>query len=496
LIKKLIITILGFIFFINVQAQRAQVEFRADSTQMDVRIGRGAYRLKGNVVFTHEGAKMYCDSAYFYRNTNSLDAFNNIHINQADSVHLYGDIMHYDGNSRLARIQRNVRLEGNNTKLTTTELDFDLGQNVGYYTRNAEIVSGENHMSSIRGYYYVKDETYYFRDSVVIINPDYIINSDTLKYNTSTNVAWFLGPTEITSDTGYIYCESGWYNTKANTSFLKDNALVRNENQTITADSMYYERETGYGEAFSDIMLEDASQNVILKGNHAFIRQKENYALLTDSAIFIYITDSDSIYAHADTLLATTDENDQRHLYAYYGVRFFKSDLQGKCDSLYYSTADSILKMYNDPVLWSGRNQLTAAFIEVRTKNREINQLYLDSIAFIINMSDTSKYNQIKGRTMTGYFRDSDLYRLDVNGNGQTVYYVKDENGYTGVNLAESSDITIMFSGNEVDRINFKVKPNAVLYPLDLAPEEELLLDDFVWYESQRPVSKNDIFRK
>jgi len=481
---------------VPLSGQHRQVDFKADSVQMNVLIGNGAYRLKGNVVFSHEGARMYCDSAYFYPKSNSLDAFNNIHVNQADSVHLYGDLMHYDGNSRLARIRNNVRLEGSNTELVTSEIDFDMGLSTGYYTSHADIVSGENKMSSRSGYYYVNDESYLFRDSVIIINPDYTIYSDTVRYETVSSIARFLGPTEIISDTGYIYCESGWYNTKTNISMLKDKALVRSESSTMTADSIYFERESGYGEAYSSIQIIDTSQNVILYGNHAFFNQKDDYALLTDSALFIYITDTDSIYAHADTLRTITGENKERHLYAYYGVKFFKSDLQGKCDSLYYSSADSIIRLYREPVLWSGENQLTANFIEVRTKNRQVNELYLDSIALIVNRADSVKYNQIKGKTMTGYFRDNDLYRLDVNGNGQTVYYAMDNDEYIGVNIAESSDLTIIFVDDEVDEIRFLVKPNAILYPLELAPPEELMLEDFAWHESQRPMNKNDIFKK
>lgn len=463
---------------------------------MNVRIGSGAYRLKGNVVFTHEGARMYCDSAYFYPKTNSLDAFNNIHVNQADSVHLYGELMHYDGNTRLARIRRDVRLEGSNTTLSTTEIDFDLGGNVGYYVNHADILSGENKMKSRTGYYYVSDESYLFRDSVIIENPDYTIYSDTVRYETNSSIARFLGPTEIISDTGYIYCESGWYNTRTNISMLRENALVRSESSTMTADSIYYERDSGYGEAYSSIRMVDTSQNIVLLGNHAYFNQKDDYALLTDSALFIYITDTDSIFAHADTLKAVTDENDNRHLYAYYGARFFKSDLQGKCDSLFYSTADSVIRLYRDPVLWSGENQLTADYIEVRTRNKQVNELYLDSIALIVNREDSSRFNQIKGKTMTGYFRDNDLYRLDVNGNGQTVYYARDNEEYIGVNIAESSDLTIIFTDDKVDEIRFLVKPTAILYPLEQAPQEELVLDDFAWHESQRPLDKNDIFKK
>ena len=161
---------------------------------------------------------MYCDSAYFYANNNSLDAFSRVHIVQGDTVDLYGEFLHYDGNTRIAQIRQKVRLIGKNTKLITQALDFDLGRNIGYYTNHADIESGENKLSSRQGYYYSREQMYYFRDSVVLRNPDYTIYSDTLQYHTPTKVAYFFGPTEIIGDSSYIYCENGWYNTETDKS--------------------------------------------------------------------------------------------------------------------------------------------------------------------------------------------------------------------------------------------------------------------------------------
>lgn len=472
-----------------------KIGFVADFTNYDANIGQGAYRLVGNARFDHEGTLMFCDSAYFYSKTNSLDAFSNIRINQGDTLHVYGQFMHYDGNTRIAQIWNNVKMDGQNTTLYSSRVEYDLGSKIGYYTHHADIESGENKLSSRRGYYYAHEKMYFFRDSVVLINPEYTMYSDTLRYHIPTSTAYFLGPTEIVSDSGYIYCEDGWYNTETNVSMLKKNALVHDEGQLITADSMYYERETGYGEAHSDIEIIDEEQNVILKGNHAFVHRKEDRALITDSAVFIYITDEDSIYVHADTLRAMPDTAGWRQFRVFYGVRIYKSDLQGKCDSLFYSTSDSILRLYDEPVLWSGAYQLSAEYIEVRTKNRQVDQLFMDQVAFIINQEDSAKFNQIKGRTMTCYFRDNDLYKIESLGNGQTVYYAKDEGEIVGVNVAESSDITIFFKDNEVDEIRFFIHPEATLYPLDKVPEQVLILDDFSWHASVRPRNKDDIYR-
>jgi hypothetical protein len=217
---------------------------------------------------------------------------------------------------------------------------------------------------------------------------------------------------------------------------------------------------------------------------------------MTDSALFIYITQDDSVYVHADTLRAMPDSAGNRQLRAYYGVKVYKTDLQGICDSLFYSASDSILRLFQQPVLWSGLNQLSAEYIEIWTKNRQIDQLHLQRLAFIINQEDSAKFNQIKGKSMIGYFRNNELYKIVTKGNGQTVYYAKDKNELIGVNIAESSDLTIWLKKNKPDKIAFNVKPTGTLYPLNIAPKEELILKDFKWLDNLRPKNRNDIFRK
>ena len=459
-------------------------------------IANGAYRLIGNVRFEHEGTIMYCDSAYWYRLKNSLEAFSRVHLVQGDSVDLYGDYLTYDGNTKLAVIQRNVKLIGRNTELLTSELEFNVSTSTAYYTKHADIKSGDNKLTSRVGYYYSRNEMYHFIDSVVLKNPEYTIYSDTLKYNTLSSIAYFYGPTEILGDSSYIYCEDGWYNTETDISMLKQNALVRNLKQTIKGDSLYYERNTGFGEGYSNIELLDEEQNIILKGDHALVNQKTDSALLTLNAQFIYITgDNDSVFVHADTLRASPDSAGFRELKAYYGVRLFKADLQGMCDSLFYSTSDSILKLFDEPILWSGQNQLSANYMEIWTKNKQVDQVHMQQTAFMINEEDSGKYNQIKGKNMIGYFRDNEAYKVDVKGNGQTVYYAKDKEELVGVNLAQSSNLTIYLEDNKPNNIRFYVKPNGTTYPLEMAPEEELILKDFKWLDTLRPRNKEDIFR-
>jgi len=488
-----------FVAYISIPVisqENRQVQFSANTTEVDAKLGRDTRRLLGNVVFEHEGAKMYCDSAYFYAKRNSLDAFNNVYINQGDTVHLYGDHLFYDGNTKIAQIRHNVKLINRETTLTTQALDYNISEGVGYYTNHADIINKENNLKSRIGHYYTRSDMFDFQDSVVVINPDYTIYSDRMKYNTETRVTFFSGPTEIIGDSSYIYCEKGWYNTITDISQLNQNALVRNTKQTIKGDSLYYEKHTGYGRAIKNVEIIDSKQNVILRGNSGIYFEQSDYARLTGHALFIQVTPDDSLYLHADTLLSEVDTAGTKFIKAFYGVRLFKSNLQGKCDSMAYSMADSVIRLYDAPVLWSDENQIMAEYIEIQTEKRQVKTMYLKRSSFIISQEDSAKFNQIKGKNMTCHFRGKELYRIDVNGNGQSVYFPIDEsNAPLGANKAECSDMVIYLSDGKVNSISLLKKPNAVLHPIETAPINELILKGFSWLEELRPLDKEDIFR-
>lgn len=486
---------LGNPFFLYSQETR-KIDYVADVIEMDQSLADGAKRLIGHVVFKHEGAVMYCDSSYFYSETNSLDAFGNIYINQGDTVHLYGDYLDYDGNLRMAKMRENVRLVNKDTKLNTEILDYDLGEGIGYYFEGGVITDPENRLRSGTGVYYTRNEIFNFKDSVVINNPDYDIFSDSLRYHTESKTAYFLGPTEIISDSNYIYCENGWYNTESDISQFNENAFISSKEYEIRGDSLYYERNTGFGNGFDNVEIKDTVQQVILKGNYAVYKERTEKALLTDSTEMIQVHEGDSLFLHADTLRSLPDTLDEKIVLAYYKVKFYRSNMQGKCDSLVYLTGDSVIQLHHEPILWSENKQITADYIQIFMKNRQIHHMEMTGSAFIaMNVdSGTQKFNQIKGRDMVAYFRDNDIYRVDVNGNGQTVYYPVDGEEYVGVNIDESSNIKIYIEENRIKRINKITTISGALYPLGEAPEDELTLKGFAWHEQHRPKTKHDIF--
>lgn len=475
------------------QQEERIVDYRADYTEFRKDIGDGAQRLINNVQFNHGGAEMFCDSAYMYSKTNTFDAFEDIFINQGDTIHLFGDFLHYDGNTKIATVIGNVRLVNKETTLTTDELEYNLDKSIGYYTDYGHIISGENTLESIAGYYFGKTKTFNFRDSVVIINPDYKIYSDTCNYNTETDIAYFFGPTDIIGDSSHIYCEKGWYDTKKDLSELEQNAWAKNNKQTVKGDYIYYDKVKGDGIAKKNVVIIDHEQDIILKGNDAKYNEIEEFAFITDRAQFIQFAESDTLFLHADSLITYPDTSGEKVLQAFYSVKFFRENVQGMCDSLVYTFSDSIARMFAEPVLWTKGNQISAEKIEMYTKDQAIEKMKLYNSSFMASIIDSINFNQIKGKDMVIFFVDNQIDKIDVTSNGQTVYYVEDGGG---VNKIDCSDMTLFFVDGELDNIMFYRNNKGALYPLNMAPQNELRLKGFVWREEQRPKSKYDIFNK
>jgi lipopolysaccharide export system protein LptA len=460
-------------------------------------LGNGAKRLIGNVQFKQNQAIMSCDSAYFY-DDNTVDAFGNIHINQGDTVHLYGDLLHYDGNEKLAKVRNNVRLIDKATKLITDVIEYNTRDNIAYYTVGGKITNGPDSLESQIGYYYANQKMFYFNKKVRIKNSRYTIYSDTLKYQTIIRQAYFFGPTRIISKENLIYCENGWYNTLTNKAQFQKNAYLQGKGQRLKGDSITYDRNKAFGRAFRNVQLTDSAHNTILRGNYGEYCEKPESALMTDSAQLIKIDDkNDSLFIHSDILRMQLDSTGIfRQFTSYYGVRLYKSDIQGICDSLTFSFVDSTFRMYRNPVLWSGENQISATFIDLVTSHNQMKEMHILNAAMIVSKEDSALYNQIKGRDMLGIFKNNQLAQINVTGNSQTVYYPKDGNEIIGMNRAESTNLQIFIENKKIRKIRFITQPSATLYPLKDAPSEQKILKGFQWHGDERPTSSLDIFRK
>ncbi len=481
----------------SARAQRMRIQMTAGELRHSSQLG-DMTRALNNPVFEHEGAYLYCDSAWLYESTNTMDCYGHVRIKSSDTLNLYGKFLHYDGNTKIATVRDDVKLVDKQTTLTTDLMIFDRNTGIANYTTGGKMVNGDNVLTSKRCYYYTNQKMMYFRDDVVLKNPEYKINCDTLKYNTVSRISYFLGPTILKGKDNYLYCEDGEYNRETSKSRFSSNALLVDDNRRLTGDSLYYNEKLHYGKAVNHVKMTDTVQDVIIKGNFAEYWRTKGYTLFTNEAIAMMGDKKDTLYLHADTLKATFDttNNETKALFAYHNTRFYRKDIQGACDSLHYNFADSLISMYHIPVLWSGENQLTADTIKILTGKNRVREIYMNTTAFIVSMDSTTTFNQIRGKNMIGHFVNNELSSIDVNGNAETVYYVREEDkALIGVNKASGSRMRLYIKGNKIEQIVYYDKPSGNMFPDKDVPSDQRILKGFNWRSNSRPLNRLDVLR-
>jgi|UPI00034505CE lipopolysaccharide export system protein LptA len=470
----------------------------ADKFTVDKKTPKGASKLVGSVKLRHQEAFMYCDSAYLYDN-NSLDAYGHVKIEEGDSLVMTGDSLFYDGNKKLARVRGRVRIDNKASVLTTPFLDYYRETSMAHYYGGGTIDSEKEktHLVSKIGYYFSDIKLFHFKTDVVMTHPDYVIHTDTMHYAPDREKTWFFGPTTIDSDNKSIYCERGWYdqlNDKA--EFIK-NAEINSSGQTMKGDTIEYDQATEIGISKCNVVLIDTNEKFEVNGDYAIYYEKDSTSYVTKNVILKQDMEGDTFFLTADTLYSLLDTAGNRIMKTYHHSIFYKSDMQGACDSLYYHTKDSIIYMFHDPILWSTDNQITADSIRMTMKNGVMDKMYMDKNAFIIAYEDSIFYNQIKGRNMIGHFEDEALRKVDVFGNGETIYYPREEdNSLIGVNETKCSTMSIYIDSNTIYKITFYDKPVAKIIPTDEMPIGGKKLDGFNYRTSERPVSSIDILNK
>lgn len=495
----LLFLIAGISFQAVAQKTKKKIDIeQADSFEFNDRIVANAQRIIGNVRIRHNTVVMWCDSAYSYTNKNAVDAFGRVHILKDDTLHLYADFINYDGDKQFAKARRNVKMENKKTTLVTDSLDFDIAANIGYYDYFGTIQDSVNVLTSMIGQYYTQTDKAHFKKDVVLTAEKYRMFSDTLIYDVTPKVAHMVGPTTIEDDSTTLYTEKGLYNSVTGEMQLLKKSKISNRKQKVLGDRLFYNKTSGDGKGEGNVSIEDFENRMIVAGNYILFNEKAKTAMVTDSALFIQYSEKDSLFLHADTLRMTPDTSavDARLIKAYFKVKFYRDDLQGKCDSLVYWSKDSTIQLYREPVIWTGGNQMSASYIEMNKNTGKPDMVKMNDDAFIISMEpDSIRFNQIKGRNMKGFIRNNELFKIDVDGNGQSLYYARDKGGIIGLNKAESSSIIIQMEKNKVKRISFISNPEGVLNPMLKVVDEDTKLTGFQWLEEMRPRTKNDIFK-
>lgn len=470
-------------------------EARADQFKLpDVQVLVGSVKLK------HEGMFMFCDSALIFEKINSVEAFGNIHMEQGDTLFIYGDYLYYDGMSQLAMLRENVKMINRNTELTTDSLNYDRIYSLGYYFDGGTLTDEENVLTSDWGEYSPATKLAVFNHDVKLVNPKFTLTSDTLKYSTLTKVATILGPSDIVSDQNHIYSERGEYNTTTEQAELLDRSVLTNEGKKLTGDSLFYDRKLGYGEAFDNVQMNDTVNKNMLTGDYCFYNELTGNAVATQRAVAIDYSQGDSLFMHADTLKLLTyylnTDSMYREMHAYHKVRAYRTDVQAVCDSLLYSSKDSCMTMYTDPILWYGSQQLLGEEIKIYMNDSTIDWAHIINQALAVEQKDTLHYNQITGKEMKAFFREGEMRQIDVNGNVLVVFYPVEERDSSLIlmDYTEGSFLRMLLKDRKMEQGTFIGKTNGVAYPLDQIPADKYYLPPFVWFDYIRPKDKEDIF--
>ena len=471
----------------------------ADHQIYDESYGKDMERLIGNVALRQDSAYFYSDSAHFNEKTRYFDGYGNVHIIVNDSTDIFSDKCKYSGDIKFAELFDNVILKDDSTVLKTNYMTYDRNKHLATYPRHGSITRNDKNLVSRKGYYRDDIQVAYFRTDVVVTTPKSRMFTDTLEYRIQEEKMYFFGPTTIYYDDNVLVGNYGWYDAKNDIAYLDKRATLSNQGYSITSDTMFYDKKADFAKAMSNVIIEDTVNKAIVEGNYAEMWKKLGKSYVTDSVRALYFADKDTLYLHSDTLFFFMDTLTQKaeRMLAYYNVRFYRRDIQGKCDSLNYYVADSCAKMRRDPIVWAENSQLRGDSINIVIARKAIDSVLLYPNGFIIQKDTIEGFNQIKGKTMIAYFKNNELDHVYDDGNAETVYWLREEDGsMIGVNVSQSVAMDIKIEKNQIVRIKYFKKTNETLYPKEKMKPGIEMLKGFEWLEELRPVDPNDIFRK
>ncbi|MBE7169878.1 MAG: hypothetical protein INR73_04770 [Williamsia sp.] len=476
----------------------------------------------GHVLFQDGKTLLYADSAVQNTKLNTIEAFGNVHINDADSVHTRSQYLIYYPDKKLAILKKNVSMTDGKGLLTTNELTYNTALKTGTYVNGGKVVNGKTVLTSKEATYYAELKDVYFKRDVKLKDPAYDLSADSLLYNTDSKLATFITKTNIRDSSGTrIVTSEGYYNLDTRKAFFGKRATITDKALSITGDNIAIDDSSGLFQATGNAVMIDTSQGLSVIANDIKANRTKNTFVATQHPLMIIKQDKDSIYVTADTLFAgrlndlpgyqdtaskdtirsrrivssSDSANRNRYFQAWNHVRIFSDSLQAVSDSMFYSGRDSIFQLFNNPIVWASSNQVTGDTIYLYTKNKQAERMYVFENGMLVNRSADSLYNQIKANTLNGYFKNGEVDYMRAKGSAESVYYARDEgNAIIGMNSATADIIDMFFLDKELHQVVFRNEVAGTLYPFRQVPDDKKLLRNFKWQENLRPKTKYELF--
>ncbi len=460
-----------------------------------------ALLLSGHVRVSHEGVVFTCNKAYFFQKENYIKAFGEVQMIQGDTLFLNSKYAEYNGEVKKAYATGNVIMRSPESTLVTDTINFDRNTQEAFYNSYGKITNKENTLKSKSGRYFANEKKFKFLTTVTITNPKYTIKSNHLDYYTNSGHSYLFGPSTITSKENFIYTEKGFYDTKKNFAYFLRKSYIKYKDRRIEGDSLYYDRNREYASATNNVKITDSINKGIIKGHYAEIyrnlKTERDSMMVTKRAVAISLVENDSMYIHGKKMLITGKTGD-RIIRAFNNVRFYKTDMSGKCDSIHSNQKIALTKLIGRPILWNYDNQMTGDIMHLIGNNNteKLDSLKVLNNAFIISKDTIGNgYNQVKGQNLYGKFKDNKLNEVDIIKNTEVIYYLRnDKQELIGINKSVGSKINLILDKNTIETITVYNNPDGDVYPEKDLPENARKLRGFVWRGDERIKSKDDIF--
>jgi len=494
--------------------KRLTLQTLDDSTRITI--------ITGNVKLRQGTTLLYCDSCVINNRTKLFEAWGNVHINDSDTANIYSNHLRYLTDRKVAYFDGNVRLTDGHGTLTTPALEYDLNTNIGIYTQGGKVVNKKTVLTSREGWYYADLKDIYFKGNVVLKDPAYDIVTDSLLYNTESQTTRFISYTTITDSTGrVIRTREGFVNQQTGQAEFGSRPEIVDGKTSVRADRITSNDSTKIMIAEGNAIVVDTAQGTTIIAGIIFRNTETDAILATRKPLLIVKQDQDSTYVKADTLFSArlsdlygskdsiiidtvkgtkvavfnNKDSTNRYFEAFRNVKIFNDSIQASCDSMFYSFKDSIFRLYDDPVVWAQKSQITGDTINIYTKNKKADHIEAFENGFMVNQLDDQAFNQVKSTRIDGYFRNGDIDSVRADGFAQCIYYLQDDDSaYTAINESQSEIMDVYFRNKELYKVVFRTAVTGTLWPIRQKGPDEMKLENFRWLEERRPKTRVEMF--
>ena len=494
-----------------------KLEYRKVDSVTEIQILAGNVRLKqGNSIFE-------CDSCVITKRINLFEAFGNVHINDSDTANVYSDHLRYLTDRKIAYLDGNVKLTDGKGVLTTPTLEYDMNTKVGIYRNGGRVVNKETVLTSDEGYYYADIKDVYFKKNVKLKDPSYDLQSDSLLYNTGTEIVRFIAETLVKDSTNRtIKTREGFYDKRTGKAEFGQHPIITDKNIQVTGERIISDDSLGITQIFGRGIIVDTANKTTVIADTIFYNKKNESFLAFAKPLMIVEQDQDSIFIAADTLFSArltdlygskdsvakkdtlkevkiidnkTKDSTNRYFEAFRNVRVFSDSLQAVCDSMFYSFKDSVFRLYQNPVVWSNENQVTGDTILLFTKNKKADRMQIFKNSFLASIVKPDIFNQVKSTRMDAYFIDGVIDSVRARGSAECVYYIQDEDSaFTGINQSNAELMDVYFKEKELQRVVFRTAVKGTIWPMRQKTPKEMQLQNFKWRDAERPKTKYELF--